>query len=120
MLNVCPYLIKLYNMEVIGEVIKTTLDSFDFGYCIIVSVLTYLTIVVVNDLKKNKLQTWGKRGILLAIISFTGVLYYLIGSDTKLLINSAILSPVFWSWVMKPICKRFKIDYKDIDAFEKT
>ena len=39
-------------------------------------------------------------------------------SDIKLILNSAILAPVFWSWVMKPICKHFKIDYKQLNLFQ--
>ena len=51
--------------------------------------------------------------MLVAVILSTGVLYAIIGINIKLILNSAILAPVFWSWVMKPICKFFKIDYND-------
>ena len=106
-------------MEIISNAIQTTLDSFNFAYCIIVNVLTYLIIRLINDRNGHKdLTTWSKRLILVLIILSTGVLYYLLGNDTTTIINSAILTPVFWSWVMKPICKHFKIDYKDINLFE--
>ena len=106
-------------MEVISNIIQTTLESFDFAYCIIVNILTYFVISTINNKRGNKdINTWAKRVVLLAIILSTGVLYYLIGSDIRVLLNSAILSPVFWSWVLKPICKHFKIDYKDINIFE--
>ena len=105
-------------MEIISNAIQTTLDSFNFAYCIIVNVLTYLIIRLINDRNGHKdLTTWSKRLILVLIILSTGVLYYLLGNDTTTIINSAILTPVFWSWVMKPICKHFKIDYKDINFF---
>ena len=42
----------------------------------------------------------------------------LLDYDVKTLINSAILAPVLQSWIMKPICKHFKIDYKNINLFE--
>lgn len=31
-------------MEHINEIIQTTLNSFDFSYCIIVNILTYIII----------------------------------------------------------------------------
>ena len=106
-------------IEIITNSIQTTLSSFDFAYCIIVNVLTYIVITTINNRNRHKdLTTWSKRWILLLVIFFTGGLYMLLDYDVKILINSSILAPVFWSWIMKPICKRFKIDYKDINLFE--
>lgn len=106
-------------MEIISNAIQTTLDSFNFAYCIIVNVLTYLIIRLINDRNGHKdLTTWSKRLVLLLIILSTGVLYCFLGNDTTTILNSAILAPVFWSWVMKPICKHFKVDYKNINLFE--
>ena len=106
-------------MEIINNIIQTTLESFDFAYCIIVNLLTYFIINTINSRQGHKdIGTWTKRLVLLIAILSTGVLYYLIGSDTKVLLNSAILAPVFWSWILKPICKKFKIDYKNINLFE--
>ena len=106
-------------IEIITNSIQTTLSSFDFAYCIIVNVLTYLVITTINNRNGHKyLTTWSKRWILLLVILFTGGLYMLLDYDARTLINSAILTPVFWSWIIKPICKRFKIDYRDINLFE--
>lgn len=106
-------------MEIISNAIQTTLDSFNFAYCIIVNVLTYLIIRLINDRNGHKdLTTWSKRLVLLVVILSTGVLYYFLGNDTTTILNSAILAPVFWSWVMKPICKHFKVDYKNINLFD--
>lgn len=106
-------------MEIISNIIQTTLESFDFAYCIVVNILTYFTVSIINDRRGHKdLGTWAKRYVLLAIILSTGVVYYFIGSDTRVLLNSAILAPVFWSWVLKPLCKTLKIDYKNINLFE--
>ena len=102
--------------EVIVNTIQTTLNSFDFAFCISVNILTYLIVRVINSKFKNKvLTTWSKRLVLILSILSIGGLYYLMSYDMKTIINSAILAPVFWSWVMKPICKKFKIDYKDIE-----
>lgn len=106
-------------MEYINEIIDTTIKNFDFAYCISVNVLTYLIIKLIDSLNgKKAVSTWSKRIVLLVVILFTWVLYNLIGCDNKILLNSAILSPVFWSWVIKPICKYFNIDYKDINILD--
>lgn len=102
-------------MEILNNIIETTLNSFDFTYCIVVNLLTYVIIKLVDEARKGKTNIWIKRAILLFVISSTGVLYYVFNEDVKLILNSAILAPVFWSWLMKPLCKKFKIDYKDID-----
>lgn len=106
-------------MEIISNIIQTTLESFDFAYCIVVNILTYFIISTINNKRGHKdINTWTKRVVLLTTILSTGVVYYLMDSDTRVLLNSAILAPVFWSWILKPICKHFKIDYKNINLFE--
>lgn len=102
--------------EIINNIITTVISSFDLAYCIVVNVLTYLIIKIIDELNcKKDVSTWSKRIILLVVILSTGVLYNLIGCDNKILLNSAILAPVSWSWIIKPICKHFKIDYKDFN-----
>ena len=105
--------------EIINNVITTIINSFDFAYCISVNILTYIIIKIIDSLNGKKIvSTWSKRIVLLVVILSTGVLYNLIGCDNKILLNSAILAPVFWSWIIKPICKYFKIDYKDINILD--
>ena len=107
------------NMEVIYNTIQTTLNSFDFAYCIIVNILTYLIINIINSRNGNiDMKKWSKRMILLLCIVIVGCFYYFTGSDIKLVLNSAVIAPVFWSWIMKPICRHFKIDYKQLSLFE--
>ena len=101
-------------MEQFTEIIQTTLNSFDFTYCLIVNILTYLIIKIVTPENKS-LKTWIKRVILLASILSTGGVYWALGHDLTLLINSAILAPVSWDIVFKPIFKKLGIDYKKIE-----
>ena len=106
-------------MEILYNTIQTTLNSFDFAYCIIVNILTYLIINIINSRNGNiDMKMWSKRIVLLLCIIIIGCIYYFTGSEIKLILNSAIVTPVFWSWIMKPICKRFKIDYKQLNLFE--
>jgi hypothetical protein len=107
------------NMEILYNTIQTTLNSFDFAYCIIVNILTYLIINIINSRNGNiDMKMWSKRIILILCIIVVSVVYYFNGSDIKLVLNSAIITPVFWSWIMKPICRHFKIDYKQLNLFE--
>lgn len=106
-------------MEIISNIIETTLNSFDFSYCISVNILTYLIINIINSRNGNiDMKVWSKRLILVVSIIAIGAVYYFNDSDIKLIVNSGILAPVFWSWIMKPICRYFKIDYKQLSLFE--
>ena len=106
-------------MEIIYNTIQTTLNSFDFAYCIIVNILTYLIINIINNFNSNiDMSLWSKRIVLILCIIIIGCFYYLTGSDIKLILNSAIITPVFWSWIIKPICRYFKIDYKQLSLFD--
>ena len=103
-------------MDILNNIIQTTSESFDFSFCIAVNILTYVIVKVIDEANgESKVSTWAKRFVLLFSIIFLSVVYYCNGSDLKLVANSAILAPVFWSWIFKPICKYFKIDYKQFN-----
>ena len=112
-------------MDIVTEFINMILNNFDLSYCLVVNVATFIIIKVINALvgaMKGILDynvgTWTKRIVLIAIILLTGVLYHPY-IDARILINSAILAPVSWSWIFKPICKLLRIDYnKAIDNKE--
>lgn len=102
--------------NIIQEIINTTINSFDFTYCLLVIILTYIAINIIDYFNKDKkVKTWIKRLVLVICILSTGVLYWAIGKDIELIINSAILAPVAWSWIFKPICAKLGIDYKKIN-----
>lgn len=98
--------------NIITEIIQSLLGSFDFAFCLIVNLATYFVIKGLSACKVN-LSTWTKRLVLVAIILLTGVLYKLTNADDiRVLINSAILAPVSWSWIFKPILHWLGLDYK--------
>lgn len=104
-------------MEQLIQIIQTTFNSFDFMYCLIVNILTFIAIKIIDEINKEKpVGTWTKRIVLLCAILLTGVVYYLLGEDLKLLINSAILAPVAWDMIIKPAMKVLGIDYRKIDG----
>ena len=43
--------------EVISNIINTTIASFDFPYCVIVNLLTYITIKCISTYKPKYLDT---------------------------------------------------------------
>lgn len=101
----------------IDVIVNGILSNFDFGFMFIVNVLTYIIIKVIDYFNgDNKVPTFHKRCILvLSIVAMTGV-YIGVGYDNVItLVNSAILAPVFWSWVVNPILKKLGVGYKDID-----
>ena len=87
-------------------------ENFDFGYMFTINIITYLGIKIVDKIKECKTPTLTKRVILVIAIAFLTGIYLLIGYDNKIiLVNSAIASPVFYTWVLKPILKHFKVGY---------
>lgn len=100
--------------SVLSEILTTTASSFDFAFVICVNVLAYLVIKVVDRLNDDAIvSTWCKRVITLCCSIVMGVIYFSLQlGDVKVVLNSVILSFVFWSWILKPILSFFKIDYK--------
>lgn len=103
-------------METLIENISNNLFSdFDFSFCLVVNILTYLIVNTLTIFNKQP-TTWVKRIILIASTVVLGVVYGFIGSELKVIINSAILAPISWSWIFKPICKKLGIDYKQVKS----
>lgn len=117
--NLVPFFIYLnFSMDkFIDIIVDGILSNFDFGFMFIVNVLTYIIIKVIDYFNgDNKVPTWQKRCVLvISIAAMTGI-YITAGYDnTIMLVNSAVLAPVFWSWVVSPILKKLGVGYKDID-----
>ena len=105
--------------ELISTIINNTINSFDFTFCIIVNIATYITITSIIAYKKNyKFSTWNKRLTFLIVSTIIAIIYYITDSNVKTIFNSFILAPVSWSWIFKPICKYFNIDYKDFNILD--
>lgn len=101
----------------IDTIVDGILSNFDFGFMFIVNVLTYIIIKVIDYFNgDNKVPTWQKRCVLVISIFTMAMIYIASGYDnTIMLVNSAVLAPVFWSWVVSPILKKLGVGYKDID-----
>lgn len=101
----------------IDVIVNGILSNFDFGFMFIVNVLTYIIIKTIDYFNgDNKVPTLQKRCVLVISIATMAGIYITAGYDnTIMLVNSAILAPVFWSWVVSPILKKLGVGYKDID-----
>lgn len=98
--------------ELISNIVNTTINSFDIPFCITVNIATYSIIKYITDYKnKRNISTWNKRLIFILTSIIVAIVYYLTGSELKTIFNSFILAPVSWSWIFKPICNKFNIDY---------
>lgn len=117
--SVVPFFIYLnFSMDkFIDVIVDGILSNFDFGFMFIVNVLTYIIIKVIDYFNgDNKVPTWQKRCVLVISIAAMIGIYIAAGYDnTIMLVNSAVLAPVFWSWVVSPILKKLGVGYKDID-----
>lgn len=101
------------------SIINLIISNFDFTYMFMINFVTYNIIKIIDEFNGNKkVKTWTKRLILIISIICVTIAYKLTGYDNNLiLINSAILSPVFYSWILKPILIKFDIGYKQFDKY---
>lgn len=112
------YLYLLLNMNYLDTIINQILNNFDFAYMLIVNVLCFILIKIHDYLNGDgrKVATWNKRLYLVISIVVIGAVYQQAGEiKTTVLVNSAILAPVFWSWIAAPILHKFGITYKQAD-----
>lgn len=104
-------------MEYIETIINQIINNFDFAYMLVINVLTYIIIKLIDYFNGDKdVSKIIKRFCLICSIIIVSAIYIYCNYNNKtVIVNSAILAPVFWSWVLKPICVKLNIDYKKID-----
>ena len=75
-------------MEYLNQIIELSINNFDFTYCLVVNLLTYLIIKFIDGVNKDKeVKSWVKKVVLLVCILSTGVL---ISMSNTITINSII------------------------------
>ena len=99
--------------------IKLLTENFDFSYVLVVNILTYIIIKFIDEVNGELcVKTWQKRIITIISIAIVFLIYKFNDYDNMIrLVNSSILAPISWSWLLKPICKKFNIDYKDVGKY---
>lgn len=104
--------------QIILNLIPQIVDNFDFVFMFVVNALTYLIIKLIDNLNKEApVSKLVKRIVLVTVILACTITYALVGDFSIKLINSAIAAPVFYSWVLKPILKKFGINYSTLDDY---
>ena len=90
---------------------------FDFAYIIAINIVTYIFIQTWDNINGEKLlTTWEKRLMMVIATAIVLFFYKLCYYDNNImLINSTIATPVFWSWVLKPILNKLGVDYRKVD-----
>lgn len=105
-------------MNYADNIINQIINNFDFTYMLVVNVMCFILIKVHDSLNgvNKKVSTWNKRLYLVISIIVLGAIYHHAGEIKYIvLVNSAILAPVFWSWIAAPILHKFGITYKQAD-----
>lgn len=88
--------------------------NFDFAFVISINVVAYLIITLIGYIIKKKVSKVIKIGITIVTSILLFLLYGGITDCNKeVLLNSSILAPVAWDWIIKPLCNWIKIDYKE-------
>ena len=105
--------------NIIFDIINKIITNFDFSYMFAVNVLAYIFIKLHDEFNGNyKVKTLYKRLWLVLAILLMGVVYtYEDDYSVSKLINSAVLAPVFYSWIIKPILKKIGANYKETDDY---
>ena len=92
------------------------LNNFDFGFVISVNIITYAIVKIIESISKKEVKKLFKIIITIIVtICFDIICIKYIEIEKQILLNSSVLAPVAWDWVIKPICKLIKIDYKNLD-----
>lgn len=102
-------------MNYADNIINQIINNFDFTYMLVVNVMCFMLIKIHDALNgiNKKVSTWNKRLYLAISIIVLGAIYHHAGEiKYTVLVNSAILAPVFWSWIAAPILRKFGINYK--------
>lgn len=104
-------------MEYIGSLIDSVIANFDFAFMLVVNIITYYAVKGIDKFNGNNGVTRTHKRIITLVSTFVLILVYTFIANyenTIVLINSAILAPISWNIVIKPILKSLGIDYSKI------
>lgn len=103
------------------QIIHQFINNFDFAFMFIINIITYFSIKILDEINKEKIvTTWQKRIIFIICSIIVGIIYYYLSDIPHIkIIDSIIVAPIAWSWVLRPICVKLNIDYKKIDKYLK-
>ncbi len=90
------------------------INNFDFAYMFVINILTYFLIKIFDCFNGDKvLPIWQKRLLLVISIIIVTSIYIMCGYNNNIvLLNSAIVAPIAWSWFIRPVINKFGFGYK--------
>ncbi len=96
------------------QIYNILLENFDISYMLSINILTYMIIKFIDFLNGDKkLKLIYKRLVLILSTIVCCIIYHFVTDlETRVLVNSTIAAPVFYSWVMKPLLTKYNIGYK--------
>lgn len=97
-----------HNME---QLLSQLISNYNFNLILSINIISYLIIQLLH------LKIFTKRsikiGVTVIVSIVMGIIFHFISdTSTEVLVNSAILAPLAWDWVFKPILNKLGIDYK--------
>lgn len=103
------------NVNIINDIINQVINNFDFTYMLTINIFTYIIIKLIDEFNGDKVvkPVYKKLILLLSSIILLVIHLCLDIKDINILINSTIAAPVFWSWCVKPILNKYKLNYKE-------
>lgn len=102
----------------ITKFIDLLFENFDLCFMLIVNIVTYFVIKVIDALNGNKpVSILTKRLSLVIVAIVITICYGIAGEFNNQLINSAVLAPVAYSWIFRPILIKLGIGYKQLDDY---
>ncbi len=96
------------------SIFSQIINNFDFAYMLIINLITYFIIKCIDYFNRPvAVSTIGKRISLIISIIIVTIVYICIGYNNKIILfNSAVVSPVVWSWILRPIFIKMGFGYK--------
>lgn len=93
------------------QLLSQLISNYNFNLILSINIISYLIIQLLH------LKIFTKKGIKIGVTVVVsiimGIIFHFISdTSTEVLINSAILAPLAWDWVFKPILNKLGIDYK--------
>lgn len=94
------------------QLISQLISNYNFNFILSINIISYL---IIQLLHKIMFTPKGIKILITILVSIImGIIYHFISDmNTEVLINSAILAPLAWDWVFKPILNKIGIDYKE-------
>lgn len=99
------------------ELLHQLTSNINFPLILNINIITYMIIKFIDDINKDKVvTTWQKRIVFIISSIICGIVYKSCSNiPLDVIINSCIIAPVSWSWIIKPIAKKCRIDYKQLE-----